>query len=342
MTTPIQFDRPLDPVYLNIQLRHVVELPVLGLTVRFESNSQAVLDVIEEVFGVWRALTGMPDLIQPASSVRVRLIVHDGDEGPATHAPVVCRLPDPDRLLVQTPGSVGLLDLGRRDAVAYVTPALLADRAHAQYALLHIMTFPLLVQYDRYPLHAAMIARGPIGLLLAGPAGTGKSPVALRARHEGLEVLSDDIVYVQLKPVFRVWGDLPGRVYLTPDAGAHFPDLAGHAPTLLANGTEKLLVRFPYDWSAQGGRAPVASRAGVCLLQRNGGRASVAPASPEEVQAFLGTELGIARTIFGPGLDEAVAVLAAGAGWKLSLSGDPADALPFLDEMLNALEQRDD
>jgi hypothetical protein len=342
MGQPIPFDRPDDPVYHTLPLRYVVELPVLGITVRFESNSPAALDLIEEVFGVWRGLSASPELVEPASSVRIRLIVHDGDEGAAPHAPVVCRLPDAERLLVQTPGSVGLVDLQRRDAVAYITPALLADRAHAQYALLHILTFPLVVQFDRYPVLAAVIARGPVALLLAGPAGTGKSTLALQAHRHGLQVLSDDVAYIQLKPVFRVWGDVPGRVYLTLDAGAHFPDLAGHAPTLLASGIEKLLVRFPYEWSGRGGGAPMASRAGVCLLERNGGRASLATASPQEVQAFLGKELGIARTMFGPRVDDAVALLAGGSAWKLSLSADPADALPFLDTMLAALEQSDD
>jgi len=340
MSEPIPFDRPDDPVYHKVPLRYVAELPVLGVTVKFESNSQAALDIIEEVFGVWRGLS--PDLIEPGSGVRIKLIVHDGDEGTAVHAPVVCRLPDNERLIIHTPGSVGLLDLRRRDAVAYITPALLADRAHAQYALLHIMTFPLVVLFDRYPVHAAVIARGPVALILAGPAGTGKSTLALQAHRRGLNVLSDDIAYVQLKPVFRVWGDLPGRVYLTLDAGAHFPDLADHAPTLLANGTEKLLVRFPYEWSGRGGRDPMASRVGVCLVERNGGRASLGTASPQEVQAFLSRELGIARPLFGPGMDEAVALLAQGSRWKLSLSADPADALPFLDEMLAALEQADD
>jgi hypothetical protein len=189
--------------------------------------------------------------------------------------------------------------------------------------------------------HAAVIARGPTALLLAGPAGTGKSTLALQAQRQGLDVLSDDVTYVQLKPVYRVWGDVPGRVYLVSDAEAHFPELAGHAPTLLANGTEKLLVRFNYDWSGPGGRAPVAAQAGVCLLERNGGHAKLATATRDEVRTFLRSELGIAHTLFGDGVYDAVDSLAADGGWKLSLSGDPKDAMPFLDTMLTALEQRD-
>ena len=89
MSEPIPFDRPDDPVYHKVPLRYVAELPVLGVTVKFESNSQAALDIIEEVFCVWRGLS--PDLIEPGSGVRIKLIVHDGDEGTAVHAPVVCR-----------------------------------------------------------------------------------------------------------------------------------------------------------------------------------------------------------------------------------------------------------
>ncbi|HEX9705972.1 MAG TPA: hypothetical protein VGA20_12055 [Gemmatimonadales bacterium] len=341
MNDPSVFDRPGDPVYHEIALHHVVELPVLGVNITFESNSAAAIDAVEETFGMWRGLSASPELIEPGSSARIRLIVHDGDEGPTLHAPVVARLADPDRLLIHTPGSVALLDLGRRDAVAYITPALLADRAHIHYSLLHMLAFPLAIQYDRYPVHAAVIARGPTALLLAGPAGTGKSTLALQAQRQGMDVLSDDVTYIQLKPVYRVWGDVPGRVYLMSDAEAHFPDLAGHAPTLLANGTEKLLVRYNYAWSGPAGRAPVAAQAGVCLLERNGGHASLAPATADEVRAFLRNELGIARTMFGEGVYQAVDTLAADGGWKLSLSQDPKDAVPFLETMLTALEQRD-
>ena len=340
MNDPTAFDRPGDPVYHGIALRHAVELPVLGVNIRFESNSAAALDAVEETFGMWRGLRAHPDLIEPGSGARIRLIAHDGDEGPAIHAPVVARLPDPDRLLIHTPGSVGLVDLGRRDAVAYVTPGLLADRAHVHYALLLMLVFPLTIQYDRYPVHAAVVARGPVALLLAGPTGTGKSTLALLAQRQGLDVLADDVAYVQLKPVYRVWGEVPGRVYLTSDGAAHFPGL-GHTPTLLSDGREKRLVRFNFAWSGPGGRAPVATQTGVCLLERNGGAAALTTATPEEVRAFLGAELDIARVMYGRGVDEAVETLAAPGGWRLTLSQDPRDALPFLDTMLAALARHD-
>jgi len=334
------FDRPSDPLYHTVPLRHTLELPVLGVTVRYESNSADALAAIDEAFGVWRGLRASPELID-AAGVRVRLIVHDGDEGPTPHAPVIWRLPDPDRLLIHTPGSLGLMDLRQRDAVVYLTPGLMADRAHFTYSVLHTVTLPLVDTFDRYPVHAAVIARGPVALLLAGPAGTGKSTLAFEAHRAGLSVLSDDVCHVQLKPVFRVWGEIPGQVYLTPTAGARFPELAGQAPSLVANGLAKLFVQFPYSWSAPGGRAPMATVAGVCLLRRDGAPARAAPATREEIITFLREGLGIARVMLGGRLDDALASVAAGGGWKLSLSDNPTEAIPLIAAMLAALERRD-
>jgi len=340
MSEPIQFDRPSDPVFHTVPLRHSTEVPVMGVTVRYESNTAAALEVVEETFGVWRGLFATPELIQPGS-VSVRLIVHDGDEGPTRHAPVMWRLHDSRRLLIHTPGSVGLMDMRLRDAVVYFTPALLADRAHFAYAILHTMTVPLVDTYDRYPVHAAFVARGSLGLLLAGPAGTGKSTLAFQCHRSGMRLLSDDVAHVQLKPDFRVWGEIPGQAYLTPEARARFPELASNVPTLVANGADKVFVRFPYTWSGPRGGLPVTAQVGVCLVERNGGRASLAPAAPEEIAAFLRHGLGVARVMFGEGVDEALGRVAAGGGWRLALSDDPLDALPFIENMFAALEQRD-
>jgi hypothetical protein len=96
----------------------------------------------------------------------------------------------------------------------------------------------------------------------------------------------------------------------------------------VANGTEKLFIQFPYAWSGPGGGAPMAPHVGVCLLERNGGQASLTPVAPKEVETFLRNGLGIARTMFGDGVDEALRRVAAGGGWKLKLTDNPVT--PYL------------
>ena len=76
MDEPVEFDRSPDVLYHGVALRHVVELPVLGVPVRFESNSAAAIETVEDAFAMWRALRGSPELIAPRS-LRVRLIVHE-------------------------------------------------------------------------------------------------------------------------------------------------------------------------------------------------------------------------------------------------------------------------
>jgi hypothetical protein len=124
-----------------------------------------------------------------------------------------------------------------------------------------------------------------------------------------------------------------GPVRLLPDTRAHFPELAGQTPAWLANGNEKFLVPVSDKWPGP----PVASRAGVCLLERQGGAASCARASATEVHTSLEAGLGVSRVRFGDDLHDALARLAGRGGWRLSLSADPADALPFVDDMLTEL-----
>jgi hypothetical protein len=313
-------------------LPHVTDAPLLGIRVRFETNSADALRMMEEEFGEWRSLLAASDL--SASPVaRFQLVVQENGTS-ADHGPVHHRFLDPDRLVLQTPGSFGIVDSARAEAIAYVTPALLADDASARHAFIRGMTLTLVSARNRYPVHAAAIARGSTALLLAGPPGTGKSTLAYQAHRRGLRVLSDDASYVQVEPELKIWG-IPGRVYLPADAQEHFPELADRGPTRLPNGDEKLIV----DVQTAASHAPVASRAGVCLLERGTGQVRVTRASGPDVRAFLKAGLGTSLYRFDDGLDRALERLVPAGGWRLSLSGNPSHAAPLLDELLTEVER---
>src|SRR5262245_39917856 len=193
-----------DPLYLRLPLEYRVDLPVLGIPVRFATNDRAVFNHIEAVFGHWRGLDA-GDRAPMGAGADMRLFVHDGDEGSNAEPLVTYRCPDPMHWMVHTPGSFGIADLDRQLGVVYVTRQLVADEARFRVAILQFLVLITITVKDRTPFHAALIGRGDAALLLVGTAGTGKSTLAYAAAQAGWDVLSDDAAYVQLEPQ-RVWG----------------------------------------------------------------------------------------------------------------------------------------
>ena len=142
---------------------HSTVLPVLGIRVRFESDAAEIIAAVEDAFGIWRVVDGLPRFLS-AERVLVRFMVHLGGEGTSSHPPFTYYMPDRERVIVSTPGSIGISDSARREVVAYVTPALVSERDHFRYGLLEALTLALLTRLDRQPLHAAALVRGGTGL----------------------------------------------------------------------------------------------------------------------------------------------------------------------------------
>jgi hypothetical protein len=309
MTSSVDFLPGADPLLRDVPLEHVVTLPILGLPTRFETNSHYVLDVIEEAFGVWRTT----DVALGASlgGVRVRIVVHAGGEGDVAPVPVRHLCPDATRLVVHSPGSVAVCDPERRESIAYVTTALAGDRALFRGAMLEAITLALLAHFDRHPIHGAAIAANGRAVILAGPSGAGKSTLAYVAHHAGIDVLSEDRVWVQLDPALRLWG-WPGGVRLLDD-GASVESKSKHVVTIES-------------------RTLAADHATVCVL------ACGAVASLERVSRdVIAESLRIVDAGFDrfPERHEAVVrALSDEGGWRLTLSSDASDAVPLLEAML--------
>lgn len=320
-----------DSLLRDARLEYVAELPVLGIDTRFETNSRYVLGVVEEAFGSWRRLD-RPPVAGAAERVTIRIIVSEGSENGTGHAPIRTLSPDATRLIVHSPGSLGISDPALRDSVAYVTTELAADRAHFRTAMLEAITYAQLAHFDRHPIHAAAVARRGRAVLLAGSSGAGKSTLAYLAHRAGIDVLSDDHVWVQRSPGVRVWGG-SRRVRLTADTSLHFPEVERTGMLFNADGKQKLVVELGDE---SDGRTPlVADSAVVCILEP--GRASP---SLERVDADAITTALMDGP--APGFDRfpdrhraVVHAVARDGGWRLRLSSDPRAALPLLLRILD-------
>lgn len=329
----VDFLPTTDPLLRQPRLEYSVTLPILGIDTIFESNSTSVIDLAGESFSAWRTLG--PDHRTSNDSVHIRLIVHDDGERAGAPSPVRHFSTDDNRLLVHTPGSLAIVDPLRRESLAYITTTLVADRAHFRDTVLEAITFALLANFDRHPIHAAAITRAGHAVLLAAPSGTGKSTLAYLAHRSGIGVLSDDRVWVQIEPTFRIWGG-PPSVRMLADGAAHFPELSplelshlGVPPRGGAVQKSVLNLGAPGDTDHL-----VCDSATVCVMTR-GAKVALERIGGSEIAGELARQLTPGFDRFARRHDEVVHALTPHGGWRLTLSDNPFDALPLLQRMLN-------
>lgn len=177
----------------------------------------------------------------------------------------------------------------------------------------------LLARSGRTPIHASAIMIGENALVLAGPSGTGKSTLALLAAQRGLQVLSDDAVYIQTDPQFRVWG-LGGPVHVHPEDAP-----PGASAPRLRNGRLKLAIPL----RSSPGALSFADRATPILL-KSGNQLELARMDADAARERL-AQLDPGFDLLCEESDVAVcALLSAGEVWQLTLSREPNEALDLL------------
>lgn len=178
---------------------------------------------------------------------------------------------------------------------------------------------------DRAPIHASAFLADGVALLLAGRSGAGKSCLATAADRAGFQILSDDTVYVQLKPRLRVWG-WPRNAHLLP------ADAVGAAgPPRVRNGKLKQVVNL-----RSATRRPIsADRAALCVLA-GGEHLSLSRIGPDAVLNRL-FPLDPGFDMLPGQISQAVRALTCRGAWELRLGADPAGAVQFLSENLPLL-----
>jgi hypothetical protein len=315
--------------------RHAWDVPILGIPTRFESNTAAILAVAREALGPWQAAPLDGAARDGPVVIRVDLTERDQEGVSAPPGPLHYHL-DGRRVVVRGAGVHGFADGNACRAEATVSEAVLAAVEHFRYGVLESLTLFILSDLDRQPLHAAAIAQDGAVALLVGSAGVGKSTLTYAALRAGFRVFAEDIVWLQLRPMLRVWG-LASRIHLPADAERHFPELAGRPSTLVATGEPKVVVPLSDEDRPA---TPVTSRVGVCLVDRapNGSARLELASSGVLRQRLAPSEAGFLRFAgtIGPALD----MLAAPGGWRLTLSSRPEDAIPLLREVLSEIAGR--
>ena len=320
---------------VDLPLPHTVTLPVFGLATRFATNDRAMLEIVDEAFGVWRALEERGPADGAADPVEVRIVVSDRRSDTADlAAPIHHSMSDDLRFLARSASSVAESDPARRLAEVRVSAALAADRTRFRTEMLEAVVLAMLSCYDRHPVHAAAVAHGGRALLLAAPSGTGKSTLAYACHAHGLDLLSDDHVRVQLEPSPRVWG-WPARVRLLVETAERLR--APHAPAHELDPKRKAVVDARDGMSAA---RLVADDAMVCLLSRDGGPLALEPLTPAAAARALADQIAPGFDRFPARWPGVVRALTQQGGWRLNLSHDPHDAVPIVRDLLVRHDRR--
>jgi hypothetical protein len=285
----------------------VLRFAALGIPVAIIADDSALLSAATANFA---GLVSSPDAADPAIVIRLHWNEFaTAGVGFAVSVEGSC-------LTIEGEGILGRADALARTAECSISRAFGADR-EALAEIGETLLLFLLTRAGRIPIHASAIMIGDTALLLAGSSGSGKSSLALAALRQGLEVLSEDTVYVELGPAVKIWS-WPGAIHVLP---ADAP--AGGFATRIRGGRTKSAV------PRAAGRAFAESAALVAIVP--GAKLDLQPAQRVELVARLSpTEPGFA--LLRPEIGLALAALAAEGGWRLTLNSNADQAISLLRE----------
>jgi energy-coupling factor transporter ATP-binding protein EcfA2 len=172
-------------------------LHLLGARFRFESNSPRLLQLVDSAFA------GLPRhrLSDFAPNLNVRLLLTPEERlrnGKRPEPPRLSMLSGAEFLGAATESSnFVVLSPSNRSALVAVSRQMLRFSYHTRYEFIEFAVFSLASRSQGLvSLHAACVGRDGRGILLMGPSGSGKSTVTLLSALEGLDILSEDSVFV--------------------------------------------------------------------------------------------------------------------------------------------------
>jgi hypothetical protein len=173
------------------------EMDLLGARVRFESNSEDLLRLVDSAYA------GLPrhrlSPVAPRLRVRLLLTAPERKRKSARAEPNPFQMMSGAGLVGAATGSSTFMVLSPKDrgALVAVAPGMLRFPYHTRYELIEFAVFTLASRVQGLaPLHGACVGRAGRGVLLLGPSGAGKSTVTLQCLLEGLDFLAEDSVFV--------------------------------------------------------------------------------------------------------------------------------------------------
>ncbi|NTU79232.1 MAG: hypothetical protein HGA45_07485, partial [Chloroflexales bacterium] len=180
----------------------------------------------------------------------------------------------------------------------------------------------------------AGVVRNGRALLLVGPSAVDLSTLSYACVWAGFGLMAAETTWVSLGRGQRLWGHA-SPIRMPVDAVRFFPDLAGVAPGMGANGEPTLAIDIEARWPER--LATHAERAVVCLIERAAGQASrLEPVPAAAAAAIMGDLRAPGHSRLSEQAPAVVQALTARGAHRLSLGADPASAAALLAHLAEA------
>lgn len=233
------------------------------------------------------------------------------------------------------PSSVFLFDLLRRTVSAVVSKTLAEDQHFWDRLLLPIVMGVLGPAVGVVPIHAACLALGNSGILIAGASGAGKSTLSVALAQEQMHFVSDDWSYLALRGGRLLAHGMSLPAKLLPDAINYFPLLEHYSTGISLN--QELAYELPAEDLGTQVRAICEPRWFFFLERQSTPGCRIVPVSSGEALCYV--ERSVERlpaqlerlTRARSAVIEHVHRLSC---WKLTYGGPPRTAVRALREFL--------
>jgi hypothetical protein len=172
-------------------------LHLLGARFLFESNSRDLLRLVDSAYA------GLPrhrlSAVGPRLKVSLLLTPDHNARRRKPTPPLMSLFSGTDSLGGATASSnFMVVSPAQRSALMAVSPTMLKFPYHVRYEFIEFAVLTLAARCQGLvPLHAACVGEAGRGIVLVGSSGSGKSTVTLHCLLEGLQILSEDSVYVE-------------------------------------------------------------------------------------------------------------------------------------------------
>lgn len=208
-----------DPLRRLMPTPLIASLPVMGRTIRLETNSRSILERTQQLFARYpKASSGPFDFLWK--------IVCEASPHVRLPWPEISAFSDKGLRLVNFgQHSFLAIDLAAREAVGYLAEGLLADEAGFTSPFLTTLFDMTAGALRLTPLAGACVTIGEKALLVLGRPNNGKTTSSYLTVRLGLEFYSDRVVFLDLDDGrLRAWGNFTPALFRT-ETSKFLPEL---------------------------------------------------------------------------------------------------------------------